>query len=136
MDAITRDAADVLPTLVEAELITIQPVYQTEVSVGDRVLFGLDAGGSLTGHVFPVSAQDMVSCSMTFGHDASVTEASGWLLSEAGQCRSALEKKGWMEPCDDTRESCAVAPAAGNGAHTGWALVLGVAALGWICRRR
>lgn len=135
IDALTRDASDVLPALVEGELITIQPIYHTELSPGDRVLFGVDGDATLAGEVFPVSASDTVSCSQTFNHEASLIEATGWLLSETGQCRAALEEKGWMKPCDDTK-SCGVAPVSSDGSLGGWAFVAIVAALGWIRRRR
>lgn len=136
IDVLARDASDVLPGLAEGDLITIQPEYQAGVLVGNRVLFGIDGGATLVGDVFVVSASNTVSCSMTFGHEAAVSEATGWLLAEAGQCRAALEKKGWMAPCDDTRESCSVAPVSGDGARTGWALLFFAAVLGWARRRR
>src|SRR5688572_8381733 len=79
IDAVTRDSPDLLPALTAGESISIQPMYPKGLAVGDRVLFGLDGGAALSGEVFPVSANDTVSCDMTFGHEASVSEATGWL---------------------------------------------------------
>lgn len=137
IDAISRRTPASLPQLVVGELISVDPIYSSTFGTGDRVLFAVDQNAQLSEIVFAVSAADTVKCEMSGNHEASIAEATDWLLADRSDCHAALEARGWMSPCDDTVESCSAsaerAPAASN-----WhgALALSVLLVSALRRRR
>lgn len=136
IDELTRKTADSVPGLAVGDLLAVDQVVYTSVAVGDRVLFGLDANGGIAGSLFVVSQNETAVCEVSGGHEASVSDATSWLLAERSACHAALESRGWMGRCNDTPgPSCSVA-APGERGGSGVVALLALSVLGLVVARR